>query len=99
MGLFQCTRMPFGLTGTPSSFQRSMNKIFHNLHFVTTYLDDILVHSANEEQCKYTVQQVFQKLEESSLTLGGKMSFWYDPGLLFNTSFFSQWNDDRFTEC
>ena len=50
MGLFKFTRMPFGLTGAPSSFQRSMNKIFRNLPFVITYIDDILVHSANEEQ-------------------------------------------------
>ena len=71
MGLFQFTRMPFGLTGAPSSFQRLMNKIFRNLPFVTTYIDDILVHSANEEQHEYHLQQVFQKLEESGLTLRG----------------------------
>ena len=69
MGLFQFTRMPFGLTGAPSSFQRLMNKIFRDLPFVTTYIDDILVHSANEEQHEYHLQQVFQKLEESGLTL------------------------------
>ena len=49
-----------------------MKKIFRNLPFVTTYIDDILVHSANEEQHKYHLQQVFQKLEESGLTLRGK---------------------------
>ena len=57
-GLFQFTRMPFGLTGAPSSFQRLMNKIFRDLPFVTTYIDDILVHSANEEQHKEHLQQV-----------------------------------------
>ena len=72
MGLFQFTRMPFGLTGTLSSFQRLMNKIFCNLPFVTTYKDDILVHSENEEQHKCHLQQVFQKLEESGLTFQGK---------------------------
>ena len=69
MGLFQFTKMPFGLTGTLSSFQRLMNKIFLDITFVTIYTDNILVHSANEEQHKY---QVFQKLEESGLTLQGK---------------------------
>jgi len=72
MGLFQFTRMPFGLTGAPSSFQRLMNRIFRDLPFVTTYIDDILVHSANEEQHKDHLQQVFQKLQESGLTLRGK---------------------------
>ena len=42
MGLFQFTRMPFGLTGVPSTFQRMINKIFRGLPFTTTY---VLVHS------------------------------------------------------
>ena len=46
MGLFQFTRMQFGFTGAPTSFQRLLNKIIYNLPFVTTYIDDILVHSA-----------------------------------------------------
>ena len=69
MGLFQFTRMPFGLTGAPSSFQGLMNKTFWDLPFVTTYIDDILVHSANEKQHKEHLRQVFQKLQESGLTL------------------------------
>ena len=72
MGLFQFTRMPFGLTGAPSSFQRLMNRIFRNLPFVTTYIDDILVHSADIEQHKDHLRQVFQKLQESGLTLRGQ---------------------------
>ena len=64
MGLFQFTRMPFGLTGAPSSFQRLMNNIFRDLPFVTTYIDDILVHSANEEQHKEHLQQVFQSYKK-----------------------------------
>ena len=49
-----------------------MNRIFRNLPFVTTYLDDILVHSANIEQHKDHLKQVFQKLQESGLTLRGQ---------------------------
>ena len=49
-----------------------MNILSCNLPFVITYMDDMLVHTANEEQHKYHLQQVFQKLEESDLTLQGK---------------------------
>ena len=49
MGLFQFTRMPFGLSGAPSSFQRLMNIIMRGLPFVSTYIDDILIHSESEE--------------------------------------------------
>ena len=38
MGLFQFCRMPFGLTGAPSSFQRLMDNILRGLSFVTIYL-------------------------------------------------------------
>ena len=41
--------MPFGLTGAPGSFQRLMNKVFRGLTFVTTYIDDVLIHSINRE--------------------------------------------------
>ena len=41
--------MPFGLSGAPSSFQRLMDKTLQGLSFVTVYLDDILVHSKDED--------------------------------------------------
>ena len=68
MGLFQFTRLPFGLTGAPSSFQRLMNKIFCDLPFVTTYIDNILVHSANEEQHKSRLTVVSRAAKESRFT-------------------------------
>ena len=72
MGLFEFTRMPFGLTGAPSTFQRMMNKIFRGLPFVTTYIDDIMVHSATPEEHCHHLQQVFEKLRQAGLTLKGK---------------------------
>lgn len=72
MGLFQFCRMPFGLTGAPSTFQRMMNKIFRGLPFVTVYVDDVLVHSASLEEHKEHLRIVFQRLREAGLTLKGK---------------------------
>lgn len=72
MGLFQFCRMPFGLTGAPSSFQRLMNQIFRGLPFVTTYIDDVLVHSATEKEHMDHLRQVFQRLREAGLTLRGR---------------------------
>ena len=71
MGLFQFTRMPFGLCGAPSTFQRLMDLVMRGLPFVTTYLDDVLIHSANEELHKSHLQQTFQRLREAGLTLRG----------------------------
>ena len=61
--------MPFGLTGAPSSFQRLMDKIFRGLTFVTTYVDDILVHSADVKEHSHHLREVFQRLADTGLTL------------------------------
>ena len=71
LGLFQFGCMPFGLTGAPGSFQRLMNKIFRGLPFVTTYIDDVLIHSINRVMHKTHLEQVFQRIKEAGLTLKG----------------------------
>ena len=53
MGLLEFCRMPFGLCGAPSSFQRLMNSVLRGLPFVVIYLDDILIHSSNVELQKF----------------------------------------------
>ena len=72
LGLFQFCRMPFGLSGAPSSFQHLMDKVCRGLPFVTTYLDDVLVHSANDEDHEKHLREVFQRLTQAGLTLRGK---------------------------
>ena len=38
MGLYEFCRMPFGVTGGPSSFQRLMDKVLLGLPFATSYI-------------------------------------------------------------
>ena len=48
MGLFQFTRMPFGLQGAPATFQRMVDKLLDGLSdFASAYLDDIIIYSDN----------------------------------------------------
>jgi hypothetical protein len=49
-----------------------MNKIFRGLPFVTVYVDDVLVHSATADQHREPLQQVFQRIHDTGLTLKGK---------------------------
>ena len=72
MGLFEFTRMPFSLTGAPSSIQRLMDKLFRDLPYVTTYIDDVLVHSSSEELHIQHLQEVLRRLKAARLTLRGK---------------------------
>ena len=72
MGLFQFKQMPFGLSGAPSSFQRLTDKMLQGLPFVAHYIDDILLHSADEHSHHHPLQEVFERLEHNGLTLRGK---------------------------
>jgi hypothetical protein len=65
MGLFKFCRMPFGLAGAPSTFQRMLNQIFRDLPIVTVYIDDMLVHSTTLQEHVRHLQQVFQRLREA----------------------------------
>ena len=69
MGLYEFTRMPFGLTGAPSSFQRLMDKVLRGLPFVTIYIHDILVHSTDEENHRKHLTEVLERLAQAGLTL------------------------------
>ena len=44
-GLFEFTRMPFGLSGAPSTFQRVMELVLRGLQWISLliYLDDVIV--------------------------------------------------------
>ena len=72
MGLFEFCCMPFRLTGAPSSFQRLMNQIFRGLPYVTTYIDDILMHSANLTEHLLHLKAVFDRLRQANLSLRGR---------------------------
>ena len=45
-GLYQFTRMPFGLQGAPATFQRMVDKLLNGLNeFTGAYIKDVFVFS------------------------------------------------------
>ena len=71
MGLFQFRCMPLRLMGAPGSSQRMTNQLLQDLPFITVYIDDILIHSANRDQHAQHLQQVFDRLSKANLILRG----------------------------
>ena len=71
-GLFQytrITRMPFGLSNCPATFQRLMQNIFRDEMFVIllVYLDDILVFSRTLQEHLTRLETVFGILQKYGL--------------------------------
>ncbi|KAG1941073.1 interleukin-1 receptor accessory protein-like 1-A [Pimephales promelas] len=70
-GLYEYTRMPFGLCNAPSTFQRAMELVLRGLQWDTLliYLYDIIIFGEDVEQCMERLAEVFQRLQEYGLKL------------------------------
>lgn len=68
-GMFEFTRMPFGLRNSAQTFQRFINEVVSGLDFVFAYIDDLLIASEDEEQHLKDLQVLFQRLTEYGLNI------------------------------
>lgn len=68
-GLFEYTRLPFGVCNGPATFQRLMQATMSDLVFqiMLVYLDDILVFSPTFADHLFHLQTVLQRLRETGL--------------------------------
>ena len=75
-GLFEFTRLPFGLSNATQSFQRFMDEVLRGLSFAYCYLDDILIASRNETEHGAHIREVLSRLQSYGVTLNvDKCSF------------------------
>ena len=68
-GLFQYTRLPFGVASAPVIFQRIMETVLQGIPNVCVYLDDVLVTGPTDEEHLRTLDQVLSRLEEAGARL------------------------------
>ena len=68
-GLYEFTRMSFGLCNAPATFQRLMTTVLgdENYSSLLIYLDDILVFSQTYEEMLQRLDMVFTRLREHGL--------------------------------
>ena len=71
MGLYEFTRMPFGLCNAPATFQRSMTEALEGLLWkkCLVYIDDIIVFGDTYEQYMDNMQTILERLAEHGLTI------------------------------
>ena len=68
-GLYEYTRMPFGLCNSPSTFMRLMDKAFGDVNFqsLLVYIDDILVFGSDFEETLSRLKMVLCRLSKLNL--------------------------------
>lgn len=71
MGLYEFTRMPFGLSNAPATFQRLMHTCLgdQNLQSLLTYLDDVIIYSPDFDSHLAHLNSVLEKLAKHGLKL------------------------------
>ena len=70
-GLYEYTRMPFGLATAPATFQRIMHGVMSDFmyNFALVYLDDILVFSKTFNDHIDQLDRLFSRIEQTGLKL------------------------------
>lgn len=76
MGKFEFTRMPFGLKGAPTTFQRLMDKVLSPCHqYASSFIDDIVIRSATWQEHLKHIKEVFSRLRAANLKAKPKKCF------------------------
>ncbi|GBN70242.1 Transposon Ty3-I Gag-Pol polyprotein [Araneus ventricosus] len=68
-GLFESTRMQFGLCNASATFQRFIDEVTRGLPGVYSFVDDILIASKNHEDHYQHLKTLFARLDEYGLCI------------------------------
>lgn len=82
-GLFEFTRMTFGLRNAGQTFQRFMDLILRDFDFAWPYLDDILIASKNTDEHRTHLRKIFTKLQEHGIIIHPSKCVFGKPEVTF----------------
>ena len=84
-GLYEFTRMPFGLTNVGASFCRLMEMCIGDQQYVTLlfYLDDICIFAETAKQMLDRIELIFSRLKEFNLKIKPKKSHFFQTSVTF----------------
>ena len=64
LGLYQYTRLPFGIAAAPAIFQQTMETMLQGLSGVVCYLDDIIVTGKSEAEHLRNLERVLARIQK-----------------------------------
>ncbi|GFT80927.1 transposon Tf2-6 polyprotein [Trichonephila clavipes] len=82
-GLYESTRLQFGLCNAASTFQRFVDEVLRGLNFVYAFMDDILVASSSEAEHIQHLRLLFQRLDQYGLSINPSKCTFGVPTLNF----------------
>ena len=84
-GHYEMTRMPFGLSNSASTFQRTMELCLQTLQWETCliYIDDIIVFGKDLDQHMQRVEEVLTRLRDAGLKLKAEKSHLLQEEVVF----------------
>ena len=84
-GLYEFTRMPFGLSNAGASFCRLMEMCLGDQQYLMLlfYLDDICIFSSSIDEMLDRIAMVLYRLKEFNLKIKPKKSFFFQSNVLF----------------
>ena len=68
-GLFEYTRLPFGIFSAPAVFQRVMEGLLQDIPGVVVYIDDVLVTGKTDEDHLESLETVLKRMEDVGMLL------------------------------
>lgn len=68
-GLYEYTRLPFGVASAPAIFQKAMDGMLQGIPHCICYLDDILVTGRTAEEHRQNLEMVLSRLQERGMRL------------------------------
>jgi hypothetical protein len=85
LGLYEFSRMPFGLCNAPATFQRLMQRCLGDkVHdHLLIYLDDVIIYSPDFETHLRHLEQVFERLQSHGLKLQPKKCQFFQRQVLY----------------
>ncbi len=67
-GVYQYTRLPFGIASAPAIFQRTMDSILQGINGVACYIDDIVITGKDDEEHLARLEEVLRHLLRHGVT-------------------------------
>ncbi|XP_065188042.1 uncharacterized protein K02A2.6-like [Sycon ciliatum] len=68
-GLYEFTRLPFGVSSAPSIWQKAIEQVLQGLEGVVVYFDDILICGNTQQQHDERLRAVLRRFAETGLRL------------------------------